>query len=233
MMSWERVAVLIVVVGGLSCTSTDSVTVVSSERFEVFEGFVHIPPDSVAALYKKFSREQFYETYGPDLERTAALIDSLNRSIPPDRRIDTLLIEFAPEHFGNAGKLGQAIILSNGFFFVYEDPAVIRSIIYHEYGHIHYEMLPAGRQGAIADIWRALGRAALLYLFVDGEYSGNARFGGHPEDSPEELFASGFNLFHTRPGELRARLKFVPEQYYELIDSFKRDAGVTGLVLFE
>lgn len=224
---------LMVITAALSCASADSITVISSTRFQAFEGFVPVPPDSVAELYRMFSREKFHREYGSEIARTAALIDSLNRSVPPEHRIDTLSIEFAPEQFGVAGKHGGMILISSGFFFVYDDPAVIRSIIFHEYGHIHYEMLSAEGKDVIAGIWRGLERGALLYLFIDGEYSGNARFGGHPEESPEELFASGFNLFHNRPDELRARLRYVPDQHYGLIDSFKRGTGVTDLVLFD
>lgn len=60
--------------------------------------------------------------------------------------------------------------------------------------------------------------AALFYLFRDGEYSGNARFGGHPDESPEELFASAFNLFSLREEEMAARLRYVDARHHLLVN---------------
>jgi len=231
-LSFMMLAVLLKACSSTGAT-TGSVTVVTSGRFDAFEGFVHIPPDSVAELYRRYDHDRFYRQYGPDVNRAAVLIDSLNGDLPADRRVDTLSIEFSPDQFGTAVKTAHSIYLSSGFFFVYNDPSVIRSILFHEYGHAHFEILRREEQESVARIWGALRRGALLYVFVDGEYSGNARFGGHPDESPGELFASAFNLFHNRPDEVRARLRFVPSGYYGMIDSLKRDTGVTWLVLFD
>lgn len=209
------------------------VTVLNSETLEEFEGYIPIPPDSVLRLYRTYDRQRFSSEYGDDVERTATLLDSLNQSLPESRWIDTLSIEFASEQFGIAVRTGRAIFLSSGFFFVYNDFSVLRSILYHEHGHVRYEMLPAEAQTSVEQTWQSLRRAALLYVFTDGEYSGNAWFGGHPDESAEELFASAFNLFNNKPDELRATLRYVPSEYYGLVDSLRSAVGVRGLVLFE
>lgn len=228
----------ILAVAALGCPSSEittsaRVTVLSSETLEEYEGYIPIPPDSVLHLYKVYDRSRFYEEYGDDVERSAVLLDSLNQSLPPSRRIDTLSIEFAPEQFGTAVRTGRTIYLSSGFYFVYNDFSILRSILFHEHGHVRYEMLPGETQSVVEHIWHSLRRAALLYVFVDGEYSGNAWFGGHPDESAEELYASAFNLFNNRPDELRATLRYVPPEYYEIVDSLRTAVHVEDLVLFD
>jgi hypothetical protein len=213
--------------------TSGGVTVLNSETLEEFEGYIPIPPDSVLRLYKLYDRQRFYREYGDEVERTAILLDSLNQDLPESRRIDTISIEFAPQQFGIAVRTERAIYLSSGFYFVYDDFSVLRSILYHEHGHVRYEMLPEETRSTVERIWQSLRRAALLYVFVDGEYSGNAWFGGHPDESSEELFASAFNLFHNQPDELRATLRYVPSVYYDLVDSLRSVVGVKDLVLFE
>jgi len=228
----------ILAVAAMGCPSSEvatsaRVTVLSSETLDEFEGYIPIPPDSVLRLYKIYDRSRFYEEYGDEVDRSAILLDSLNQSLPPSRRIDTLSIEFAPDQFGTAVRTGRTICLSSGFYFVYNDFSVLRSILFHEHGHVRYEMLPGEKQSVVEEIWHSLGRVALLYVFVDGEYSGNAWFGGHPDESAEELFASAFNLFNNRPDELRATLRYVPSEYYGIVDSLRTVVRVDDLVLFE
>lgn len=219
--------------GSSAVFRSGAITVVPSERLELDESLLHIPADSVVELYRLYDHDHFYRRYSGEVQRTAELIDSLNGDLPFDRRIDTLSIEFALEQFGTAARRERILYMSSAFFFVYNDPSVIRSVVTHEFGHIRYELLSPERKVVVESIWHSLRRAALLYLFVDGEYSGNARFGGHPEDSPEELLASAFNLFCNKPDELRAHLRYVPEEYYPLLDTLKSEVGVTSLVLFE
>jgi hypothetical protein len=222
----------------LGCPSSElatgtRVTVLGSETLEEFEGYIPIPPDSVVRLYKAYDRQRFSREYSDDVERTAELLDSLNRSLPPSHWIDTLSIEFSPQQFGTAVRTGKTIYLSSGFYFVYNDFSIIRSILYHEHGHVRYEMLNGETQGEIEQIWQSLRRAALLYVFVDGEYSGNAWFGGHPDESAEELYASAFNLFYNKPDELRSTLRYVPSEYFGIVDSLRSFIRPNGLVLFE
>jgi hypothetical protein len=75
---------------------------------------------------------------------------------------------------------------------------------------------------AFTALWLQVQESALFYLFRDGEYSGNARFGGHPEESPAELFASAFNLARNRPEEIAARLRFVDRRLHPLVRSVLR-----------
>jgi hypothetical protein len=220
------------------CSSRDSFrgegkTVVVSDHLRSFEGFIHITPDSVAELFERYDQQEFHEKFSRELAYCIYVIDSLNTLLSADHQVDTLSIEFDVEQFGIAGRNGRTIYLSSGFFFVYNNPAILRSILFHEYGHIFYDQLSSGNQDSIRETWGFLERAALLYVFIDGDYSGNAWFGGHPEEGPEELYASAFNLFHNHPDEIRATLKYVSHEYYSLIDRLKRDVGITNLVLFE
>ncbi len=214
-------------------TTSGGVTVVSSGTLEEFEGYIPIAPDSVVELYRTYNQQRFYERYGEEVRRTAVLLDSLNQDIPPSQRIDTLSIEFALEQFGSAVRKGRSIGLSSGFFFVYNNPSILRSILFHEHGHVRYEMLSQEDQSIVQRMWNTLQRAALMYVFIDGEYSGNAWFGGHPEENPEELFASAYNLFHNKPDEFRATMRYVPAEYYEFIDSLRSVVRVDNLVLFD
>ena len=66
------------------------------------------------------------------------------------------------------------------------------------------------------EVWQASRATAMFYVFRDGEYSRNARFGGHPEDSPEELFASAFNLFSNNLEEVTARFGYLTSREIEI-----------------
>jgi hypothetical protein len=107
--------------------------------------------------------------------------------------------------------------MSAGYFIAFDDRSVLRSVTFHEFGHIAYVLLRPADKAAVDSVWRELEESALLYLFHDGEYSGNARFGGHPDESPAELFASAFNLLHNRLPEVRAKLKYVEPRHYTLV----------------
>jgi hypothetical protein len=209
------------------------ITITDIEGLEQFENLLPVPPDSIVRLYRQFDRKAFYGTFQPDLDYLSRLVDSLNAFVPPGRRIDTLAIDHSFGGFGNAARSGRSLYLSSSYFFVYRSRAVLRSVTFHEYGHLFEEMLDDRGRGELDAVWKEMRGSAILYVFRDGEYSGNAWFGGHPEDSPEELFASAFNIFNTRPDELRARLRYVDDRYRELVDRLRTLVGVRGLVLFE
>ena len=108
--------------------------------------------------------------------------------------------------------------ISSSYFYMYASPEVSRSVVTHEFGHRYYHTLTPLVQASLDTAWNALQRSALFYIFRDGEYAGNARFGGHPEESPAELFASAFNVIRNRPGELASRLLFVSNKDRPLTD---------------
>jgi hypothetical protein len=176
-----------------------------------------LAPDSILQLYRRYEPRTFYAEFTPRIESVRMLIDSLNQELDSLSRIDTLAIDHTLENFGTAARTGKTLYLSSSYFFTFRDPAVLRSAIMHEFGHIRYEHLSEGGKAEITALWNALRSSALLYVFRDGEYSGNARFGGHPEESPEELFASAFNLFWNRPEELQARFRYVDERYHPVL----------------
>jgi hypothetical protein len=198
-----------------------------------FDNYVPIPPDSIADLYSSYDRGKFYATYSEEIAEATRLVDSLDHGLPDSLQIDTLSIGFAIDDFGTAARTGRTLFISCGYFFVYNSPAVIRAVITHEFGHIWYERLTEERKSLVDRVWTTFSRGGALYVFRDGEYSGNAWFGGHPEESPEELFASAFNLFRNRPDELRVRLRYLPEHYYSSVDSLRWCLGMTHLVLFD
>jgi hypothetical protein len=105
------------------------------------------------------------------------------------------------------------VYLSSSLFYLYPDESVVRSALFHETGHLLFLSLPETVRQEVQRIWETLGHAALLYIFRDGEYSHNARFGGHPYDSPAELFASAFNLFNNSVEELDNRLEYVGDEH--------------------
>lgn len=174
-------------------------------------------PDSIIARYRRYDRASFYRAFGRRLEEIREFVDSLNRDLDPWASIDTLAIDHTLENFGTAARTGKTIYLSGSYFFAFDDPRVARSAVLHEFGHIRYEMLSPERRALVDTLWRQVRSAALFYIFRDGEYSGNARFGGHPDESPEELFASAFNLFSLREEEMEARLRYVDSRHLGLI----------------
>ena len=194
-----------------------TVTIDQIEELRSREGLLPIAPDSVVERYRRYPPTVFYQEFSRAIVAVAQFIDSLNRDLREDLRIDTLAIDHTFENIGTAGRVGQKMYLSSSFFYIYDGTAVLRSVITHEYGHIHYELLNPPQHSELLEIWTLLQESALFYVFRDGEYSANARFGGHPEDTPEELFASAFNLFRNNENELRARLQYVDQRHHSLV----------------
>jgi hypothetical protein len=173
--------------------------------------------DSILARYQNYDSASFFQRYSQRMGYATSLIDSMNSSLPDSLRIDTLAIDHSLQDFGEAGRSRNIFVVSLGYFIAYDDPAVLRSIIFHEFGHIAFDRLSEPSRQRFEALWFLLKRNALFYLFRDGEYSGNARFGGHPEDSPAELFASAFNLLHNQLGEFRSRMLFVERIHFGAI----------------
>jgi len=196
---------------------TTCMTIDQIEELRSVEALLPIAPDSVVERYRRYTPDTFYRTFQPTILQVAQYIDSMNSALDPDVRIDTLAIDHTFEHIGEAARLGGRLYLSSSYFFMFESPAVLRSVVAHEFGHIHYELLSDEQHRELEDVWRRLEQSALFYVFHDGEYSANARFGGHPEESPEELFASAFNLFRNNEEELAARLEYVDRRHHELV----------------
>jgi hypothetical protein len=215
---------LVLLTAALSChpPAVDNVTLASVEELRSIEALLPLAPDSIVQLYRYFTPERFYAEFTPRIELTRTLIDSLNGGLEPHWRIDTLSIDHTIENFGTAARSGQTLYLSSSYYFCFRDQSVIRAAVLHEFGHIHYEMLDSTQRTMAQALWTGVRLGALTYLFRDGEYSGNARFGGHPEDSPEELFASAFNLFTNRPDELEARFRFVDPAHLPLLRELGR-----------
>jgi hypothetical protein len=199
------------------------------EGLQLFESLIPVVPDSVIQLYNRFDPGTFHSVYKNDLALARGFIDSMNSGIDPSDRIDTLMIDHAVEYFGNADRSRNTIYLSSSYFFLYNDHAVIRSVLAHEFGHIHFERLPEALCDTVVKLWGEFERHALFYLFRDGEYSGNAKFGGHPHDNPSELFASAFNLFLNRREELNVRMRYIAPELYSLVARLRkvfRSAGI-------
>lgn len=218
------ICALVLLATALSCRplGVDTVALARVEELRSIEALLPLAPDSIVQLYRHFTPEIFYAEFIPRIEATRALIDSLNGGLEPNWRIDTLSIDHTLENFGTAARSRQTLYLSSSYFFCFRDQAVIRAAIMHEFGHIHYERLDSTQKTMARWLWTGIRVRALTYLFRDGEYSGNARFGGHPEDSPEELFASAFNLFTNRPDELEARFRFVDSTHLPLLRKLGR-----------
>lgn len=197
-------------------------TIAQIESLRSLEEVLPIPPDSVAQRFQQFDRATFYATYGRALAEMSRLIDSLNSFLPKGHRVDTLSIDHTIEGFAEAASMGKTMYVSSSYFYLFPGTTVLRSVVFHEFGHIHARMMDSSSRAELVHIWTSIQAAALFYLFRDGEYSGNARFGGHPEESPDELFASGFNLFHNRPAEISVRRRFVDDRHRPLIDRFLR-----------
>ncbi len=231
-MSQDRVRAakfLLTVAGAMllsGCIAKDSLKsqpdrVALVEGLQLFDSLLPVPPDSIVDLYSRFDPATFHAAYRGDLLRVRALIDSMNAPLNESERIDTLAIDHAIENVGNAARIKNTMYVSSSYFFLFNDPSVLRSLIMHEYGHVYYDRLSANQRRELVETWRALQERALFYIFRDGEYSGNARFGGHPDESPEELFASAYNLFWNREDELRVRLAYVDPQHYPIIERLK------------
>jgi len=182
------------------------------EGLGLFESLIPVGADSVLELYRKFDPTTFRSVYKREVSNVREFVDSMNTSLHPSSRINTLAIDHSLENFGNAARVGNTLFLSSSYFFLFNNLPILRSVITHEFGHIYYGKLPAGQRQELDGIWAELRDRALFYLFRDGEYSENAKFGGHPYDSPAELFASAFNLYLNREEELKARLQYVDQQ---------------------
>ena len=185
------------------------------------ESLLPIVADSVVERYERYEPGLFYATYGDLVRGASAIVDSLNRSLPGSLRIDTLAIDHTFESLGEAARRGRTLYLSSSYFYLYENLAVIRSVIWHEFGHVYYARLSARRRMNMEEIWQASRATAMFYVFRDGEYSRNARFGGHPEDSPEELFASAFNLFANNPDEVTARTGYLTSREADIVQRLR------------
>jgi hypothetical protein len=193
------------------------VTITQRAQLESFESLIPVPTDSIIALYAEDQSDEFQMKYRPLVEFVSSLVDSFNTTVDSRHAIDTLCINHALENFAEAGHIGRTLVISSSYFFLFNDKQILRSLLTHEFGHIRYRTLDSAATGQTAALWEQLRESALFYLFRDGEYSDNARFGGHPEDSPSELFASAYNLVRNRPDELRARFRYVDSSHNSLL----------------
>jgi hypothetical protein len=213
---------VVVLCCGLSCVSVRQANLVQvKEGLGLFEALIPVSPDRVVELYEDFEPARFYRTYEDYLFAAQQLIDTLNFPLPAEERIDTLAIDHAIENFGNAARSGKTIFISSSYFFLFNDSRIIRSVITHEFGHIYYDRLSSEGKTEVAKIWQSLQNHALFYIFRDGEYSGNAKFGGHPEETPTELFASAFNLFRNRYDEMQVRLQYVDSEHFAIVEHLR------------
>lgn len=219
---WQILLIGCLLEGCGQTREASTVTITQIEALEAFDALLPVGPDSVLQLYRRNDPASFRKKYQQQLEDASRLIDSLNVLLDIRSRIDTLAIDHAFESFGEAACSGRSIYLSSSYFLLYNDPSVIRSVITHEFGHKIYQRLSESQRLGFEELWVQLGSAALLYLFRDGEYSGNAKFGGHPYESPAEFFASAFNLVSNRERELASRLQYVNADYLPLIERVKR-----------
>jgi len=200
---------------------TGTATLRQIEELRSIEALLPLHPDSILVLYQRYDPKTFYASFSPRINEVGLLIDTLNRPLDPSLRIDTLSIDHTFENIGEAALRGKTLFLSASYFYMYQSPEVCRSVVSHEFGHVYFRLLDAEEVSELNRLWEQVQRSALFYLFRDGEYSGNAHFGGHPEESPAELFASAFNLFRNRPQEVAYRLLFVNTSDRRLVDRVK------------
>ncbi len=186
-----------------------TVTLEQIEELRTMESLLPVVADSVVQRYQRYEPALFYATYGDLLRGATAIVDSLNSPLPQAFRIDTLAIDHTFENLGEAARAGRTLYLASSYFYLFESLPLIRSVIWHEFGHIYYSRLNADARREMEEIWLESRATATFYVFRDGEYSQNARFGGHPEDSPEELFASAFNLLANNPEEVSVRVGYL------------------------
>ena len=196
--------------------SSRTVTLEQIEELRTRESLLPVVADSVVDRYERYEPELFYATYGELVRGATAIIDSLNRPLPRSLQIDTLTIDHTFENLGEAARLGGTLYISSSYFYLYENLSVIRSVIWHEFGHLYYNLLTADALRQLERVWLESRATAMFYVFRDGEYSKNARFGGHPEDSPEELFASAFNLFANNREEVSVRVTYLSPREQEI-----------------
>jgi hypothetical protein len=201
-----------------------AVTPQQMESLRVMETNLPMTPDSIVALYKHYDPNTFHTTYKAYLLQAAHIIDSLNQGLPDSLRIDTLAIDHSFENIGVAARIGRSIYISSSYFYLYNDTVIIRSILFHEFGHSYYYLLDKLQLQRLVDIWLDLHDPPAFYLFRDREYSHNSRFGGHPDESPAELFASAFNLLFNNPTSISNRAWLLPENQRPMLDR------ITGLL---
>jgi hypothetical protein len=194
------------------------VTLEQIEELRTIEALLPITPDSVVERYRRYAPGVFYTKYSDLIGGATVIIDSLNSPLPVSLQIDTLAIEHTFESIGEAARRGRTLYLSSSYFGLFESLPLLRSIIFREFGHVYYALLGADKKQRVTAIWHEAREMALFYIFRDGEYSENARFGGPPEDSPEEIFASAFNLFSDRSEEVQARAGYVTFRERNLVN---------------
>jgi hypothetical protein len=180
-----------------------------------------VTPDSVAELYKRYDPVTFHAAYGVHISAAARLVDSLNRGFPDSLQIDTLAIDHAFENIGMAALQGRSIYLSSSYLYLYDDSSILRSVVFHEFGHLYYRMLTRHQLQRLTQVWLDLHEPPAFYLFRDREYSHNARFGGHPDESPAELFASAFNLFSNNARAISIRSWLLPADQRPALDQLR------------
>ncbi len=203
-----RLAVVLAVIGGSlsGCSPAPTkdnsgderqpLTFEQIENLRSLEEVLPVPPDTAAERYRRFDPATFYDTFRFTIADIYWLIDSLNAPLPPTRTVDTLSIDHTSEGFGNAALVGKTLYISSIYFYLFPGTSVLRSVVFHEFGHIHARMLDSVDRAELIHIWSSIRAAALFYLFREGEYSGNARFGGHPREPR---------------GAVRFRLQSLPE----------------------
>ena len=198
---------------------TSTISVRQIEELRDLEILLPLLPDSIVGIYRAYDAGAFYREHGARVSRVVLLMDSLNSCIPAACRFDSLCLDHAFENIGQAGRMFRTLAISSSYFILFPDDKVLRSVVFHEYGHSLFESLGPEARREAALIWEKLARASLLYLFSDSDYSHNARFGGHPYDEPSEMFASAFNLFHNNIEQLDARMLYVEDEYTSLVRS--------------
>jgi len=197
------------------------VTVAQVEELRSMEVLLPLAADSVVEMYRRYSPATFRERYQASIEYICRLMDSMNITLEPPQRLDTLSIDHTFENFGTAAHGAKTLSISSSYFYLYKSPFVLKSVVTHEYGHVMYRLLDDRQRSQVDSIWLLLRGSALFYLFRDGEYSLNAKFGGHPEESAGELFASAYNLVNNRNEELEARLLFVDPPSLPIIERLR------------
>lgn len=215
------VTILGIIVTSWNCEGAKAsgvqITLTQYERLHDIEAELPLSPDSIAARYQHFDSAAFRIIYREKLRIVSDLIDSLNQRLSDSLMIDTLSIDHYIANFGNAAIRKSTFYISSSYFIIFDDQTVLRSVVFHEFGHIVYSGLSFALKEEVDSTWAYLQRSSLLYLLHDGEYSGNARFGGHPNDSPAEMFASTFNLISNRFEELEVRLRYIDPKHMMVI----------------
>jgi hypothetical protein len=201
--------------------ASPEITVAQIEELRSMEVVLPMAADSVVEMYRRYDPAAFRRQFRTSIDYVCQLMDSLNTPLEAPYRLDTLSIDHTFENFGTAARRGNSLFVSSSYFYLYRSPAVLKSVVTHEYGHVMYHLLNDRQRMEVDSIWMLLRGSALFYLFRDGEYSLNAKFGGHPEESAGELFASAYNLVNNRNEELEARLLFVDPSSLPIIERLR------------